>query len=129
MASANRDTHKNSTKPSDHDHDHGDSFYSLVIEDHHPWHRENLVAALENMPSHLIRVKGVVSLLNEGSAGSYLLQMVGRRHSLQKLNGNNEQSGLPRLALVGIRRNADLVEIEKRLKSCADHVSIEEILS
>jgi len=129
LASANRDNHKNLIKPNYHDHDHGDAFYSLAVEDHHPWHREDLVAALENMPSHLIRAKGVVSLVDEGAVGSYLLQMVGRRHSIQKSDGNNEQSGVTRLALVGIRRNADLDEIEKRLKSCAGHVSIEEKLS
>ena len=84
---------------------------------------------MENMPSHLLRAKGVVSLVDEGSVGSYLLQMVGRRHSIQKSDGNNDQSGLTRLALVGIRRNADLDEIEKRLKSCANHVSIKEKLS
>ena len=125
LAVTNKGNHKNSETPNNYEHDHGDAFYSLTVEDQNPWHRENLVAALETMPSHLIRVKGVVSLVDEGSVESHLLQMVGRRHSIQKSDEKIKQRTLTRLALVGINRNADLDEIEKRLKSCADHVSIE----
>lgn len=101
------------------DHYHGEEFYSLVIEDEFPWRREKLIATLNDIPSHLIRAKGIVSIIEEASVGSYLLQLVGRRYSIQKFDKNQEKSPATRLVLIGINKGGDLDEIAQRLKSCA----------
>ena len=106
----------------EHDHYHTDDFYSLVVEDERPWHRENLVAALNDMPSHLIRAKGILSIVDKASVGSYLLQLVGRRYSIQRFDKNNEKCPVTRLVLVSINKSGDLDEIAQRLKSCAGPV-------
>ena len=117
----NLNCHK-SERVNEHDHYHADDFYSLVVEDERPWHRENLVAALNDMPSHLIRAKGIVSIVDKASISSYLLQLVGRRYSIQRFDKNHEKSPVTRLVLVGINKSGNLDAIVQRLKSCAGPV-------
>jgi G3E family GTPase len=81
--------------------DHAARFVSHAFTTEYPLERTALEAALDALPDHILRAKGVVYL--NGETAPHVLQLCGRQWSLGPLGATQNQGG-SRIVLIGARR-------------------------
>jgi len=77
---------------------HAALFSTATVRDDMPWDQQRLEAALGQLPTSIVRLKGTVAL--HGESAETVVQLVGRRWQLT--NTNQPQTGHTELVLIGL---------------------------
>ncbi len=94
---------------------HGD-YRSLPFQTTRPMDRSRLKAQMMAWPKGLLRAKGLVHLRDDPSH-AYILQLVGRRHSLEKGPAWPEEKRETQLVLIGVAADIDPSSLQASLLS------------
>ena len=86
--------------------EHADRFARWSFVSERPFDRERLRATIESLPPSVLRAKGVL-YLNGDRAHSFILQLVGRRWTLEAGNLSGEEDRLSRLVVIGPTESLD----------------------
>ncbi|MCP3990058.1 MAG: GTP-binding protein [Actinomycetia bacterium] len=84
-------------------------FESALIELDSPVERDRMTAALERWPEGVVRVKGIVTLAEDGA--QHMVQRVGRRWSIEPVDQPPERHSPDRLLVIGLQGRVDLAHL------------------
>lgn len=95
-----------------HDHDHGHPNYETwSFSGEAPVSGTGLVTALEALPEGIVRAKGFLHL-REDAERRYLLQLVGRRYSIEAQGTWGTQAPCSRLVVIGLPGSVDAAQLD-----------------
>jgi G3E family GTPase len=106
----------------DHDHDHGvphASFDTWSWRDDAAISGTGLVEAIEALPGGIVRAKGLL-YLREDEAHRYVMQVVGRRYSVQLDRAWGDETPASQLVIIGLPGSID----EQHLTDTLDRLTV-----
>lgn len=108
-----------STKQPTHDHHH-EEYTHYIFEDGAPMDAALLVTQLRNLPTDIIRAKGVIYSLQDGKPQKTLLQLVGTR--IDFLPSTWESNEKVQNSLLFIGKSFNTQELEAKLHACRTQI-------
>ncbi len=106
------DAHRDDQHHHDHDHDHDHpTFATWSFSGDAPLSGAGLVEAMAAFPEGIVRAKGFLHL-REDPASRYLLQLVGRRYSIQPDRPWGDEPPGSRIVVIGVPGSVDAAELD-----------------